>query len=93
MASVYFLSDILPPLAQLSRAFQKTNIDFSMVKPLVQGTKDCISDLQASHGEMFSTLFSDRLSCKILNALMTISIEGPEHDEFPFERTCSIWSG
>ena len=35
VASVYFESDILPPLAQLSRAFQKTSIDFSMVKPLV----------------------------------------------------------
>ena len=52
VASVYFLSDILPPLAQLSWAFQKTAIDFSMVKPLVQGTKDCIMNLNASHGEI-----------------------------------------
>lgn len=59
VASVYFLSDVLPPLAQLSRAFQKTAIDFSMVKPLVQGTKDCISGLLTHHGETFSELSSD----------------------------------
>ena len=53
VASVYFLSDILPPLAQLSRAFQKTSIDFSIVKPLVQGTKGCIKELIANHGEIF----------------------------------------
>ena len=56
VASVYFLSDILPPLAQLSRAFQKTSIDFSIVKPLVQGTKDRIKELSANHGDVFKTL-------------------------------------
>ena len=59
VASVYFLCDILPPLAQFSRAFQKTSIDFSMVKPLVQGTKDSIANLTKSHGEMFCKLNSD----------------------------------
>ena len=58
VASVYFLSDIFPPLAQLPRAFQKTSIDFSIVKPLVQGTKDCIKKLIANHGEIFKTLTS-----------------------------------
>ena len=42
----------------LSRAFQNTNIDFSIVKLLGQGSKDCISDLQASHGEMFSIFWN-----------------------------------
>ena len=58
VASVYFLSDILPPLAQLSRAFQQASIDFSIVKPLVQGTRDCIKELIANHGEVFKTLLS-----------------------------------
>ena len=35
----------------------------------------------------------NRLSSKVLNALMTISIKGPDNDDFPFERTCAIWSG
>ena len=56
VASVYFLSDILPPLAQLSRAFQRISIDFSIVKPLVQETKDCIKELTANHGMVFKTL-------------------------------------
>ena len=39
VASLYMLSDVLPPLANLSRAFQKKDVDFTVVKPLVQGTK------------------------------------------------------
>ena len=35
----------------------------------------------------------NRLRFKVLNALMTISIEGLDNNEFPFERTCTIWSG
>ena len=41
VASLYMLSDVLPLLANLSRAFQK-DVDFTVVKPpkpLVQGTK------------------------------------------------------
>ena len=58
-SSIYFLSDILPPLAQLSRAFQKTAIDFSMVKALVQGTKDCMRELMTKEGECFSKFPTD----------------------------------
>ena len=53
VASVYFLSDILPSLAQLSTAFRKPSIDFSIVKPHAQGTKDCIKELTANHGDVF----------------------------------------
>ena len=59
VASLYFLADILPTLANLSRAFQKKSIDFSMVKPLVQGTKQCIEALTEQQGAIFSTLSSD----------------------------------
>ena len=47
----------------------------------------------------FSTLgrvkndLRNRLSCKILNPLLHISIEGPEPDIFNYERACTIWSG
>ena len=59
VASLYLLADILPTLANLSRAFQKKSIDFSMVKPLVQGTKQCIEALTEQQGAIFSTLSSD----------------------------------
>ncbi len=49
-------SDILPPLACLSRAFQKQNIDFTMVKPLVQGTKETIDKLLLNAGDYFQSL-------------------------------------
>ena len=59
VASLYFLADIQPPLANLSRAFQRKSINFSMVKPLVQGTKQCIEALTVNEGAIFSTLSSD----------------------------------
>ena len=49
-------SDILPPLANLSRAFQRKNIDFSMIKPLVQGTMATIESLLMTSDQHFSSL-------------------------------------
>ena len=49
-------SDALPPLASLSRAFQKHDIDFTVIKPLVIGTKAAIDALYESPGEHFSSL-------------------------------------
>ena len=54
-------SDVLPPLAGLSSAFQKQDIDFTMVKPLVVGTKATIDALLLTPGEFFQSL-SDKLS-------------------------------
>ena len=54
-------SDVLPPLAGLSRAFQKKDIDFTVVKPLVVGTKATIEALLLTPGEFFQSL-SDKLS-------------------------------
>ena len=53
---MYMFSDILPPLAGLSRAFQKHDIDFTVVKPLVVGTKAAIDALLLSPGDCFSSL-------------------------------------
>ena len=39
VSALYMFCDVLPPLAGLSRAFQKHDIDFTVVKPLVAGTK------------------------------------------------------
>ena len=50
------LSDVLPPLAQLSRAFQTENIDFSVVLPLVAATIAAIQTLKDHTGEHFKSL-------------------------------------
>ena len=56
VAALYMFSDVLPPLASLSRAFQKHDIDFTVIKPLVIGTKAAIDALYESPGEHFSSL-------------------------------------
>lgn len=56
VAALYMLSDVLPPLANLSRAFQRKEVDFTVVKPLVQGTKATIDALLMTPGEHFQSL-------------------------------------
>ena len=51
-------SDFLPPLAALSRAFQKHDIHFTVVRPLVRGTKAAIDALYQTPGENFSSLLT-----------------------------------
>ena len=50
------MSDVLPPLANLSRAFQKKDVDFTVIKPLVQGTKATIDSLSMTPGQYFQSL-------------------------------------
>ena len=49
-------SDVLPPLASLSRAFQRKDVNFTVVKPLVNGTQAAINALLATPGEHFQRL-------------------------------------
>ena len=56
VAALYMFSDVLPPLACLSRAFQKKDIDFTMVKLLVVGTKAAVDALLLNAGELFQIL-------------------------------------
>ena len=56
VATLLTLSDVLPPLATLSRAFQKKDLVYSLVKPLVTGTKSAIQNLKVNVGQQFSTL-------------------------------------
>ena len=56
VATLLMLSDILPPLATLSRAFQRKDLDYSLVKPLVSGTLASLHNLKASPGQHFSCL-------------------------------------
>ena len=50
------LSDILPPLANLSRTFQRKDLDYTLVKPLVAGTRATLLNLMASPGQYFASL-------------------------------------
>ena len=56
VAALYMFSDILPPLALLSRAFQRKDVSFTVVKPLVQGTKATIDALLLTPGAHFQNL-------------------------------------
>ena len=56
VAALYMLLDVLPLLAYLSRAFQRKEIDFTVVKPLVHGTKATIDALSMTPGEHFQSL-------------------------------------
>ena len=56
VAALYMFSDVLPPLAALSRAFQRQDIDFTVVKPLVLGTKATVDALNLTPGEFFENL-------------------------------------
>lgn len=50
VACAYLLSDILPPLSQLSLIFQKQNIDFSLVQPCLKTTIDSIKQYETTPG-------------------------------------------
>ena len=49
-------SDVLPTLASLSRAFQKHDVHFTVVKPLVVGTKSAVDTFLTTPGEFFNSL-------------------------------------
>ena len=74
------LKDMHPNLAKLAT--------IGLVLPM--STADCERGFSAL--SRIKTDLRNRLSCKILNPLMTIAIEGPEPDNFPYERTCEIWA-
>lgn len=50
--------DVLPPIASLSRAFQHKDVNFTVVKPLVNGTLAAVNALHATPGEHFQHLSS-----------------------------------
>ena len=50
------LADILPPLANLSKAFQRKNLDYTLVQPLVSGTNSTLQNLKSTPGHHFATL-------------------------------------
>ena len=69
------LSDVLPPLAQLSRAFQTKYIDFSMVRPLVAAAIATIQTLKDHPGEHFKSLPD------VLKNLQQFNISNPSSEQ------------
>ena len=53
-------------------------------------TADCESGFSAL--KKIKTKLRNTLSCKVLYALMNISIEGPNSDDLLFEQACNIWA-
>ena len=70
------LQDIFPNLSKLC----------AIAIVISMSTADC--ERGFSTLGRIKTELRNRLSPKILNALMTISVEGPDKEQFPFERTC-----
>lgn len=56
VATLLMLSDILPPLAALSRALQREDLDYSLVQPLLIGTIATLKNLKCTPGEHFNSL-------------------------------------
>ena len=56
IASLYMFSDVSPPLASLSRVFQRKDVNFTVIKPLVNGTQAAINALLATPGGHFQRL-------------------------------------
>ena len=56
VATFLMLADVLPPLANLSRTFQRKDLDYTLVKPLVSGTKATLQNLKVTSGQHFSPL-------------------------------------
>ena len=59
------LSDVLPPLALLSRSMQRGNLNYGLGQPLVTGTIATLVNLKNVPGEYFSsieTYFEDQLA-------------------------------
>ena len=58
IASLYMFSDVPSPLASLLNAFQEKDVNFTVVKPLIQGTKAAVDALCATPSEYFQSLLS-----------------------------------
>ena len=56
LASLLLLPDVLPPLENLSKSFQKKDLDYSSIQPLVEGTIANIRSLQTHRGDYLSKL-------------------------------------
>ncbi|CAG2231770.1 unnamed protein product [Mytilus edulis] len=56
VASIHMMSDILPHLARLSKTFQKTDIDFTLIETLVSATQITITKLIEQPGHYMQSL-------------------------------------
>ena len=80
VATLLTFADVLPPLANLSRAFRKTDLDYTLVKPLVSGMKAPIQNLKTTSGQHFATL-----AHVLANNLEAFNIQVPARASFKTE--------
>ena len=90
----------LPPCELMTHILSTTEIQamfpnltklaaIGLVLPM--STVDCERDFSVLSRN--KTDQHNRLSSRILNDLMTITVEGPPPSEFPYEQACNIWAG
>ena len=77
VASVYMMSDILPILSHLSKLFQKENLDFSLIQPLVKSTVTQLETLKSVPGAFFQ-----QVDGVISNQLKDFDIRSSSKDNF-----------
>lgn len=77
VASVYMMSDILPILSHLSKLFQKKNLNFSLIQPLVKSTVTQLETLKTVPGAFFQ-----QVDDVISNQLKDFNIRSSSKDSF-----------
>lgn len=71
------MSDVLPILSHLSKLFQKQNLDFSLIRPLVKSTVTQLKTLKTVPGVFFR-----QVDGVISNALKDFEIRSSSKDDF-----------
>lgn len=56
ICTISMLSDVLPHLNRLSKIFQKTNVDLSLIDSMVSATQMTLQHLLNQHGEHMTNL-------------------------------------
>ncbi|XP_076113346.1 zinc finger protein 862-like [Mytilus galloprovincialis] len=83
IATLYMVCDLLPPLSQLSKALQRKDGDYTVVRPLVTGTIKTIQSFKERHGEHYASVG------KVIDDLIkeNFKVKSPTEEEFDkFER-------
>ena len=76
---VHFLCDVLKPLAILSKMYQKQDLDFTEVTPLLRSTIDCVNDFRVEKNGQMLTKFLSQVSAEPqvdVDGLVTFQFQG-----------------
>ena len=89
----------LPPRELMTRVLSTTELE-TMFPNLCKWAAICLllpmSTVDCERGfsalSRIKTDIRNRLSSRVLNNLMTISVEGPPPEEFPYDKACDVWA-